>query len=354
MDISNEVTDISPATNADILNKEIEITPAQTYEDTCAPVLNTSAPLVQYVQENLEFADEIKRPSGLKNPGNHCYINAVLQVLLRSFRSHINGITFNNNVQGDLTRSFFQLVSNHSTNSLSAFKKSLSKLNGFFDGTLQRDALECLIKLFDIFHIGTKQNILDMDDNDFMDEDFVNSLIKSLFTSVIMKSYKCSRCHNETFSDTSTQFLNIRPLHMTPITALIDNAFHVDVMKRCSTCEINTEHKELSILNGPPNILILVVNRFRFDTNASKDHTKIIIEKRMWYRSVYYDLIGTIHHHGYSLSSGHYTSKIYHNDLIYNCDDENITIDDNHEKTSSNVYLIFYKPCGITSNDTHS
>ena len=110
----------------------------------------------------------------------------------------------------------------------------------------------------------------------------------------------------------------------------------------------------LSILNEPPNILILVVNRFRFDTNASKDHTKIIIEKRMWYRSVYYDLIGTIHHHGYSLSSGHYTSKIYHNDLIYNCDDENITIDDNHEKTSSNVYLIFYKPCGITSNDTHS
>ena len=125
-------------------------------------------------------------------------------------------------------------------------------------------------------------------------------------------------------------------------------------MKRCSTCEINTEHKELSILNGPPNILILVVNRFRFETNASKDHTKIIIEKRMCYRSVYYDLIGTIHHHGYSISSGHYTAKIYHNDVIYNCDDEKITIDYNHEKTSSSAYLIFYKPCGITSNDTHS
>ena len=101
-------------------------------------------------------------------------------------------------------------------------------------------------------------------------------------------------------------------------------------------------------------ILILVVNRFRFETNASKDHTKIIIEKRMCYRSVYYDLIGTIHHHGYSISSGHYTAKIYHNDVIYNCDDEKITIDYNHEKTSNSAYLIFYKPCGITSNDTHS
>ena len=45
---------------------------------------------------------------------------------------------------------------------------------------------------------------------------------------------------------------------------------------------------------------------------------------------------------------------IYHNDVIYNCDDEKITIDYNHEKTSRSAYLIFYKPCGITSNDTHS
>ena len=56
-----------------------------------------------------------------------------------------------------------------------------------------------------------------------------------------------------------------------------------------------------------------------------------------------YDLVGLIEHHGATLSSGHYTSKLFYTDAAYNCDDHNISKFNNSIVLNSKLaYVVFY------------
>ena len=131
---------------------------------------------------------------------------------------------------------------------------------------------------------------------------------------------------------------------MTSITKLLEESFISKVTKTCGVCCSNTEHSELTFLDRRPNILVIVINRFLFDINARKNKTNIILEEKICHNSVNYDLICSVHHHGDSLYSGHYTSRIYYTDVIFDCNDNKITKLSKLEKVTNTAYLVIYKP----------
>ena len=96
-------------------------------------------------------------PQSLANPRNHCYINSCLQVLYRILMHFNEGIHFNTNAEGCLTRSLVEGVYSDSRDSLSCFKQQLAQFDHFFNGVNQQDVAECFGFLMDILHLGTKR-----------------------------------------------------------------------------------------------------------------------------------------------------------------------------------------------------
>ena len=95
--------------------------------------------------------------------------------------------------------------------------------------------------------------------------------------------------------------------------------------------------------NDPPKVLTILLNRFEFLQNFRKLKTNITINKHLNFDDGVYDLVGLIEHHGDTLSSGHYTSKLFYTDAAYNCDDHNISKFNNSIVLNSKLaYVVFY------------
>ena len=96
---------------------------------------------------------------------------------------HFNeGIHFNTNAEGCLTRSLVEGVYSDSRDSLSCFKQQLAQFDHFFNGVNQQDVAECFGFLMDILHLGTKENLLFLPDAGIQEDDqFIHSLTKRLF-----------------------------------------------------------------------------------------------------------------------------------------------------------------------------
>ena len=257
-----------------------------------------------------------------------------------------NQITFNKTEEGELTKYFFDCLLDISSQQLEFFKEVLAGYDRFFDGILQRDALECFLKFTEFFHSGTKTSLIDCEDISIIDDDFITSLTKTLFTTTLKKSLTCSVCEFKTESEILTQLINIYPENKKSISELLDRSFLSQITKACIVCSKDTLHHERNSIISHPNYLVIVVNRFSYNTQARKNKTNIIMDDKFEHKSIDYNLVGAIFHHGDSLNSGHYTSKIYYTNAAFHCNDERITKHTPFEEMSGDVYIAFYKSDG--------
>ena len=44
----------------------------------------------------------------------------------------------------------------------------------------------------------------------------------------------------------------------------------------CGMCSSDTEHTEVSVIESPPNYLVILFNRFHFELNARRTETVIL------------------------------------------------------------------------------
>ena len=58
--------------------------------------------------------------------------------------------------------------------------------------------------------------------------------------------------------------------------------------------------------------------------------------------SASYALMASIHHHGRSISSGHYTCNVFYPDTAFLCNDNQILALNNFSQLSDSVYMVFY------------
>ena len=283
------------------------------------------------------------RPLAINNPLNHCYLNSVLQVLIRILSSSTHTVQINNNMQGCLTRELCNFVTTQNSEDLYSFKKDLAKYDTFFDGLLQRDALQCLFKLIDILNLGTRNSILDVDEGSYVNEDFFISLSKNLFTMTLNKTLECNVCQYKTSHDAHDNLISIYPENQSSISDLLEKSFISQITKHCVLCTYNTLHLEKTIVHQNPDILVLVVNRYDPSALARKNKSSILINRELHHNSIRYALIGSIHHLGNSTTSGHYICKLNYDNVCYLCNDHIVSEVTSADETSDNAYIIFYK-----------
>ena len=137
--------------------------------------------------------------------------------------------------------------------------------------------------------------------------------------------------------------IEIYPNICTSISELVLRSLQDDVTKLCNTCISNTYHLEESSFEQFPNILVVLIKRFSFDYISRKNKTEVKVQTQLGISSERYELLGSIHHHGTSSRSGHYTSQIYYTNVAYACNDCRIGQISPVDENSKSAYLVFYK-----------
>ena len=122
---------------------------------------------------------------------------------------------------------------------------------------------------------------------------------------------------------------------------LLEFCVKSDSMKMCSCCKTNTNHEVLTRIEHPPDILVLVVNRFSSGVVGNKNRDRILVNDELMISNTRFELLGSIHHHGSSIQSGHYTCKVLYPESAYTCNDSQI-LSYTHSEPNNSVYLIFY------------
>ena len=254
-------------------------------------------------------------PKGLSNPKNHCYVNSVLQILQRILFQFSEGIYINNNREGCLVKILIDSIYDNPDNDLSKFKLQLARFNRFFDGSYQQDAYECFVSILDILHIGTKENLID--DVLLEDDLYIISLTKRLFNYTTKRTLQCVICRYLATSYDQSNTLFLYPNKETSLMCMLNNSMLSKLNKDCSCCQSNTMHNETFMIEHPPEILTLVINRFDQALVGGKNKVPIQIDREIQIASSKYNLIGSIHHHGNTITSGHYTSNTFYPESAY-------------------------------------
>ena len=104
----------------------------------------------------------------------------------------------------------------------------------------------------------------------------------------------------------------------------------------------DTNRTEVLQLSQTPKFLTIVVNRFDFNLTAKKKNHKIVMNETLRLSSSSYNLMGSVHHHGRTASSGHYTTNILCDDAAYLCNDNHIRKLDRISRHSNSAYVVLY------------
>ena len=99
----------------------------------------------------------------------------------------------NGNPEGLLVSSLFISLQSGSEFEMDRIKTNLSNYNQFFDGTVQRDAYECFLRILEVIHKGTKRSsILGFDSGLADSDEFMTSITKSHFSFILKKTLNLS------------------------------------------------------------------------------------------------------------------------------------------------------------------
>ena len=101
--------------------------------------------------------------------------------------------------------------------------------------------------------------------------------------------------------------------------------------------------KKMSLCKEP-SLLILHLKRFvNSNSRILKRSDAVIIPRQIEPMATNYHLRGLVHHHGQTLSNGHYTAEVEFGGKWFRCDDESIAMAARTtDRESRDAYLLFY------------
>ena len=304
------------------------------------PMSDTFTPNTTPVEDGDDTQAHIPLP--LSNPKNHCYINSALQVIWRILMYFNDSFHINDNREGCMLRCLVDDIQANNNNALFNFKSKLGRFDSFFNGQYQQDVFECWTTLVHILHIGTRLHLLgDNSPDGFGDDQFVYSLSKRLFLFNLKQTSQCLVCRLKTTSYKDSQTYFLYPESDCNIKTLLETAANTFQTSSCSSCSKNTEHEISTHIHHSPEILVLVISRFNTAIVGNKNRSQVFIDETLKISNDSFRLIGTIHHHGRTINSGHYTCNIFYHHTAYTCNDSHIT-PFVHSDSSDSVYLAFY------------
>lgn len=310
-------------------------------------------------------------PLGLKNLGNSCYLNSVLQCLtytppLANFcLNHLHSSLCDSAV--DRKRECpFCILEKRIVRSLSmdltqdAPSKIQSCLRIFaehFRLGRQEDAHEFLRYVIDACHNTCLRlkKLRRKGNND--NGPSTTSVVKDIFGGALQSQVKCLSCGAESNKTDEIMDISLDVLHFNSLKQALQNFFQPEVLDgnnkyKCDSCKkLVSARKQMSILQAP-NVLVIQLKRFEGLYGGKID--KLIAFEEVLVLSSYmnkasqdshpeYNLFATIVHSGYSPESGHYYAYI--KDAMgrwYCCNDSYVSLSTLQGVLSEKVYILFF------------
>ncbi|XP_068622541.1 ubiquitin carboxyl-terminal hydrolase 3-like isoform X2 [Battus philenor] len=340
-----------------------------------------------------------KRIVGLKNLGNTCFMNAVLQSLnnIQEFSCYFNqlpSLEMKTNGRKVYHSRSYTRQEMHDVVMAEELRKVLINLNTGgcgskaaispeclflviwkvvprFRGYQQQDAHEFLRYMLDRLHTELQQ-LLPPDRSDvFVPRTPSTSIVTAVFGGTLQSEVRCLACGAESkkfdpFLDLSLE-LPEAGRHEAPVSLTDCLASFVQVEELadteryfCSSCKCRQKSTKQFWIRRLPNVLCLHLKRFRWHNYfRTKVDTSISFPLRALDMSHFvpssapdtrrsalsahlYDLAAVIVHHGSGAGSGHYTAFAINEEQWFHFNDQTVRASDAAAVAACKPYILFY------------
>ncbi|OMO74565.1 Peptidase C19, ubiquitin carboxyl-terminal hydrolase 2 [Corchorus capsularis] len=318
-------------------------------------------------------------PLGLKNLGNSCYLNSVLQCLtytpplanfcLRSQHSTFCDASASASASKKPRDCPFCILEARIARSLtldltldapSKIQSCLKIFSENFRFGRQEDAHEFLRFVIDACHntcLRLKKLRRKGRDEGGGEAVNGNSVVKEIFGGALQSQIKCLGCGAESNKVDEIMDINLDVVNSGSLKEAMHKFFQPEILDgnnkyKCESCKkLMAARKQLSICQAP-NILVIQLKRFEgiFGTKIDRPITfeEVLVLSSFMCKASQdpqpeYSLFGTIVHSGYSLESGHYYAYI--KDAMgrwYCCNDSFVSLSTLQEVLSEKAYLLFF------------
>jgi len=340
--------------------------------------------------------------TGLRNLGNTCFMNSILQCLSNAVplamffiqNRHTNAINRSNKMgtKGELAEEFGELLKalwlrDYKHISPSYFKQSVGKFRKEFQGTQQQDSQEFCAFLLDGLHedlnrITHKPYVEHPNYDTFSDAEAAaksweihkrreDSPIVDLFQGQFKSTIRCRVCSYASKSFSPFTFLSL-PMpargSRTSLKQCVLNFSQKELVTGddswyCNNCKCHRDAvKEINIYKLP-TILVIQMKRFYFEGPfRSKIETLVDFplqglvldegSRDNGTRQKNFSLFGVANHYG-SLTGGHYTAfcKNFDSQKWYQFDDSKVSHIGESRICSNSAYMLFYSAKNFDSPD---
>ncbi|XP_008809370.1 ubiquitin carboxyl-terminal hydrolase 25-like [Phoenix dactylifera] len=312
-------------------------------------------------------------PLGLKNLGNTCYLNSVLQCLtytpplaqfcLASQHSSLCKSMFAKRDKDCpfciLERQIARCLSlDGPLDSPSKIQKCLTLFAEHFRGGCQEDAHEFLRYVIDACHnTCLKLKRLSATTGNASAVVGPITVMKDIFGGALLSQVKCLSCKGESNKTDEIMDISLDLFQSNSLNDALARFFQPEVLDgnnkySCGKCKkLSVARKQMFIFRAP-NVLIIQLKRFEGihggKINRNIEFEEVLVLSKFMYNATQdsqpeYNLFGSIVHSGFSPESGHYYAYI--KDAFghwYCCNDAHVSLSSTQEVLSEKVYILFY------------